>query len=280
MFRSEIARSGIVHGPRHRIVTRGRAPEGRAVNVPRDYPTIQQAVNAPTAGDMIYIDPGEYTEQVTVEKDLTLKGSGPESTIIKSPSVLSPDSFGKRFIIEVKKEAMVTMTALTVRGPGGCPHWAIGVMGGATLDLSHASIKSIRQSPECTLDGGTGILVGLPPHLAEGQVGNATISDVIVSEYSSHGVCVVGNGSMANISQNVVLTGFGPTRELSQTGIMVGFGASATITNNKISQNICNHDDCGSDPINQGQSVGIFTIEADANTVISNNSVEVIPNIL
>ena len=32
--------------------------------------------------------------------------------------------------------------------------------------------------------------------------------------------------------------------------------------------------DCGPDPINQGQSVGIFTIEADAGNEISNNDLE------
>jgi parallel beta-helix repeat protein len=54
---------------------------------------------------------------------------------------------------------------------------------------------------------------------------------------------------------------------------MVGFGAVATVRHNEISENICNMpSDCGPDPINQGQSVGIFTIYADAGTEFSNNN--------
>lgn len=139
-------------------------------------------------------------------------------------------------------------------------------MGQATLNLSSAVVTHIRDNSisDCTLFGGTAILVGLPPHLAEGQVANATITDVTINDYSSHGIAVVGNGSIANIHHNVV-TGFSTTQELNQVGIMVGFGAVATVRHNEIRENICNMpSDCGPDPIYQGQSVGIFTVYADA----------------
>jgi parallel beta-helix repeat protein len=88
-----------------------------------------------------------------------------------------------------------------------------------------------------------------------------------------HGIAVVGNGSNADIFDNVV-TGFGSTEELNQTGILVGFGAKATGGRNRISENKCNMpSDCGPDPINQGQSVGIFTFDADVGTKIWNNNI-------
>jgi parallel beta-helix repeat protein len=56
---------------------------------------------------------------------------------------------------------------------------------------------------------------------------------------------------------------------------MVGFGAMASVTENTISGNICNMpSECGPDPINQGQSVGIFAIEAGDGNKIWNNRLE------
>jgi len=121
-------------------------------------------------------------------------------------------------------------------GPGGCPSWGIGVMGQATLNLSHAEVSHIRDNSisGCTLFGGTAILVGLPPHLAEGQVAKANITDVRINNYSSHGIAVAGNGSNADIFDNVI-TGFGSIEELNQTGLLVGFGAKASVGRNRIS---------------------------------------------
>jgi len=39
------------------------------------YPTIQQAVNAVPAGSTIYVCPGNYPEQVIINKALSLKGA-------------------------------------------------------------------------------------------------------------------------------------------------------------------------------------------------------------
>jgi len=48
---------------------------GNTINVPEDYPTIQEAVNAAAPGDLILIAPGVYNEAVDVETDdLTIRG--------------------------------------------------------------------------------------------------------------------------------------------------------------------------------------------------------------
>jgi parallel beta-helix repeat protein len=270
MFESDLSRHGSHRGPRRPIVPRERHHGVRQINVPRDFPTIQKAVQDAKPGDTIHVEPRTYIEQITIDKDLTLIGSGATSTIIQSPNTLSADEFGKRFIVEVRQGAIVNMSGFTITGPDGSPHWGIGVLDGSTLELSHATVTRIRQSPNLT--GGTGILVGLPPWVAE-QVGNLVISNVLVSDYSNHGVCVVGNGSTADILENEV-TGYGHTPELGQVGIMVGFGARAKVTQNQSIQNICDQDGSGPDLINQGQSVGIFIIDADAGTVISKNRVK------
>ena len=154
MFKSDIAD---IHHKTHRghrqdIVPREPAHGLKRLNVPRDFQTIQQAVRSAVPGDTINIDPGTYIEQVVIDKDLTITGSGARSTIIAAPTTLSTDSFGKRFIVEINNGAIVDLSRLTITGPSGCPTWGIGVMGQATLNLSSAVVTRIRDNSisDCT----------------------------------------------------------------------------------------------------------------------------------
>jgi hypothetical protein len=185
MFESEIARRGIHRGPRRSIVARRPHQGDRHINVPGDSPTIQQAIRDANQGDTIHVQPQTYSEQIIIDKDLTLIGAGANS-IIQSPNVLPPDNFGKRFIVQIRQGVIVNMNGFTITGPGGSPQWGISVIDGSTLELSNATVTRIRESPG--VNGGTGIMVGVPSWLAEENVGNAVISQVVVSEYSNHGV--------------------------------------------------------------------------------------------
>ncbi len=55
------------------------------INVPKDYKTIQEAVDLATAGDTILVAPGSYLENVYITKKITLQSvQGYETTIIKA----------------------------------------------------------------------------------------------------------------------------------------------------------------------------------------------------
>src|SRR5205085_12069537 len=107
--------------------------------------TIQAAVTASSPGDTIIVCPGGYSEQVTINKSLTLTGS---SATIQAPGTLA----GDMNVVDVTGPATtVTMSDFIVSGPGpsGCGsiHTGIAVLGGATLNLSDTTVRNIRDTP-------------------------------------------------------------------------------------------------------------------------------------
>lgn len=62
----------------------------KTIEVPKDYSTIQAAINAAQAGDLILIAPGTYKENLTIRKSVELRGSGPGVIVDGSRSRSAP----------------------------------------------------------------------------------------------------------------------------------------------------------------------------------------------
>lgn len=61
------------------------------INVPADFKTVQEAVNAASANDTIVVGEGTYMENITVPKPLVIRSSkGPAHSIIRALMVRSP----------------------------------------------------------------------------------------------------------------------------------------------------------------------------------------------
>jgi hypothetical protein len=68
------------------VTVGGPAP----IVVPRDFPTIQAAIDDPAtaAGDLIIVRPGRYDENIIMDKNVRLQGSSAYSTVIKAAPTL------------------------------------------------------------------------------------------------------------------------------------------------------------------------------------------------
>ncbi|WAI02274.1 lectin like domain-containing protein [Methanogenium organophilum] len=85
--------------------------------VPRDYPTVQEAVNASAAGDTIIVEAGTYPEELILDKPLTLLGVG--TPVLATPA----DGIGA----EIEAEN-ITIAGFTFDG-GGAAEGGIGITG-------------------------------------------------------------------------------------------------------------------------------------------------------
>src|SRR5262245_42618708 len=156
----------ILHDPARRMLGRlcrrglavlaivGAATDAHAAKeivVPRDFPTIQAAVDAAAPGATIKVRRGTYTEQLVIAKDVTLEGAGPGETIIKAPATLATyavDNFAATpvaAIVRITDGAHVRMSRFTVTGPTPC-FGTSGVVAvkGSTLELHHSRVTRIE----------------------------------------------------------------------------------------------------------------------------------------
>jgi hypothetical protein len=230
--------------------------------VPIDFPTIQDAIKAADEGDVIKVLPGTYTEQLNIVKSLTIIGSGAKSTIIEAPlplEDLDTNVIGRPYIVEVNNDAEVTMKGFTIKGPEdpNCDVlFGITVLGDANLKLDSAVIT------DCTF---AGVVVGISLTSDNSQIGHATVTNTVITDYQKFGAYADGSGSTLTMSYNKVVgsnyEAF-DTDEVEITPNLIGIyftnDAQATITHNQVSGNICILPDiCGPDWFNQFQAAGI-----------------------
>ncbi|MGI0052380.1 MAG: right-handed parallel beta-helix repeat-containing protein, partial [Nitrososphaeraceae archaeon] len=252
-------------------------PDSVDIVVPIDFDTIQEGIDAANEGDVIKVLPGTYIEQITINKTLTIIGSGAKSTIIEAPlplANLERNIINLPYIVNIDNQAQVTIKGFTIKGiadtncdtllPITDRLLGISVFGGATLKLDFAVIK------DCTFRS---VFVGTL--LVADQFGHSTITNTVITDFQNTGVFAVGSDTTLTMSHNKVLG------SASDVDVPVGIFfslAKGTITHNEVSGNICNIPGpipftCGGDWINQVQAFGIAATLAGEGSVISKNYV-------
>jgi parallel beta-helix repeat protein len=238
-------------------------------SVPGSFSSIQAAVNNANAagGDTIQVEPGKYTEQVMINKSLTIEGNG-AGAIIQAPASLAT-VLGQTPLVEIGGGAAVNMSNLTLDGPG--PSAGIYVVGGATANVTGTTIAHMRNNPLNGVQTGRGILVG---STGQNQVGHAVITGCTITDYQKSGIVTGGNGTTVTIT-GTTITGVGPTSLIAQNGININPGTTAQVSNNTISGNEYTGQGSGPDPTMNTQSAGILNFNDGGsftgNTVFGND---------
>jgi len=151
------------------------------LKVPQQFPSIQAAVNAAPQGATILLAPGNYSENVTIVKNLTLQGAGRDKTSISGQAELKPVLFIKG---SVKIEVILKDLTLTE----GYLH-GIRIEGKATVKLNNLAVFSNQ---------GSGIWM-------EGS-GQLIVQDSVVSDNEYAGLSVTGPHAQISIVESEIST--------------------------------------------------------------------------
>lgn len=211
------------------------------INVPADQVTIQGGINAAVAGDTVLVAPGTYTEQVTINKSITLKSSaGPASTIIDPPAA-------EYYLVSIEADNVI-LDGFTITNPD-----YIGTADASGILTYNAGRKSNIRITNCIIHdvgsmtrptasfGTYGINSGPIDGL---EVDHTTVYNIGNSDNTAEavGIFVWGNDNSdsainINLHDNTVYNIVNPTNDNS--GIRIGgFTSDVTINYNTISPNV------------------------------------------
>jgi parallel beta-helix repeat protein len=225
------------------------------VGTGQQFASIQAAVDQADRGDTIAVEPGTYTEQVTIPAsldNLTLRSTNRGQAVIQAPSTLA----GRKAIVENAGASGLSIRGFTISGPSTGILAGILIDDGGSATISQNHITRIQDDPFSGVQSGLGIYV---------QDATATITSNTVDNYQKAGIVVdaTDGPAFATISNNTV-TGVGLTSVNGQNGIQISNGASAWVSRNDVSANLFDSPD---------QSVGasgIYLFNAGAVTVDRN----------
>ncbi|RJS84156.1 DUF3160 domain-containing protein, partial [Methanophagales archaeon] len=196
------------------------------IYVPDDCPTIQEAVDAASPGNTIIVKDGTYTENIKVNKSLTIRSeNGSDFTIIRSAT---SDMWGHVF--EIDEADHVTISGFTVEGATGTFAAGILVISHHVGEGGHCIIENnifsnnsyaidIRWADNNTIANN---LVGLSNHISISSNSNT------ISNNELNGSYIDLFGSNNNVISGNVISGE------ARYGINVAYSFSNIISDNII----------------------------------------------
>jgi parallel beta-helix repeat protein len=195
---------------------------GRAapLHVPKDFKTIQSAIDAAKSGDTVLVDAGTYRERVRLKARVTLKSAGDDTAGklgLKRAEATIIDGGGA----DAREPAVVMAEGAVL---DGFTVTRAGVFDKQEYDWHHATFGALLPDQRGT--------VGIKDFPALGVPGvTASVRFCIVRDNGHAGIGVMGEGNQSNVYKNVVLRNMGG-------GIGIANGASPTIEANKCFNNL------------------------------------------
>jgi hypothetical protein len=251
------------------------------------HPTITAAISAASAGDTVQVCPGNYPEQVVINKPLKLTGvqSGTmDKAVILPPAgemstmtrVVTFPNNARPIAVQlyVQNTQDVEISDLTIDGtnnqiPGGAdptcsvpaastPTYAGIYLGNSSATITRVATINQIMSPTVNCHITFGILAE-----TNGVNVNLTVADSTIRNYETVGIVVDDHGMNANIVGNSL---FGEPGKATG-GIQVKFGATAVVSGNLVMVG------------NQSQGTGVGAIAClgchgtkfSGNTIVSSN---------
>ncbi|WP_165452648.1 S-layer homology domain-containing protein [Paenibacillus thalictri] len=219
------------------------------------YPTIQSALDAAVDGDTVTIKPGTYRGQLTVTKNITLQGSGADTTMIESPdsSSLAQSSWKNlkdQFIyavigVKTSTPGTVNIKNITVdgrkqgyiaahNGEEGLYTFNGIAVRDTTVTIDHVKVVDVR---DLWSDYGTAPAPLPGDYVPQDQPSGANHNESILLEGAagagSHKVTVT-NSTVSKFHKTGIL-GWGPTLEVDiQNNDIQGHGKTLYSTGNGI----------------------------------------------
>jgi parallel beta-helix repeat protein len=172
-------------------------------NVPSEYPSIQAAVTAALAGDIIQVAAGTYIAHVTINKTLTIIGENPQTTIV--------DGNGTGPVFYIEDASNVLIKGFTIQNAGN----SSGVISEREIvgsDFNRIENNIIKTS-----------LYGVS---FSGSDNNKIYNNTIID--NPLGGILINNADNANITGNTISE--------SMHGIRIALSVNTQIINNTITQ--------------------------------------------
>jgi hypothetical protein len=189
-------------------ITSSRNPNrvSATLNVPGTYLTIQAAIDAATAGDIIQVAAGTYTENLVVTKEVTIAGAGAASTIVV-PALSAPMPSGSGSLpVGASNLVLVQANNVTIHD--------------ITLDGDNTSLTSGVVAGGADIDARNGIITNHPM----GVYNNLVVYNVTVKNIYLRGMYASSGGSF-NFHDNTVQNVQASTSSIA----IFNFGGSGTI---------------------------------------------------
>ena len=199
--------------------------------------TIQDGVDNANAGDVLEVAAGTYTEQVDVDKNLTIRGAGVGSTIIEGMANMPlyfTTSANNHPVIYVHNAANVTLKKFTLDGDGqgnsNYRYQGIAYSNAGGL-IDSVEVTGIRETPLNGNQHGIGIFADA----SAGTARSLTVQNSKVIDFQKNAMSFSGVDLTANVYDNEVI-GAGPlgTPLPAQNGVQFYGIAGGTIQGNHI----------------------------------------------
>jgi parallel beta-helix repeat protein len=233
------------------------------------YSTIQSAIDAAAPGWSIRVCAGNYNEQLTITKAVSIYGdNGALLEPVTMTANVTTASEATAAAIFVNGAQNVNITGLIVDGAKNgimeCGPFLVGVYyHDASGTVYHNAIRNFELPADLNgCQSGDAIDV-----TSSGVPAQVTINANSINGYQKNGITASDAGTIAKIQNNVV-GGAGRTNGAAQNGIQIGFGARGSVLNNTVANHYylpCNNvETCTT------ASTGILIFNSDGVTITGN----------